>query len=788
MGAAGEEVLHHLAFDNSLQPNIITIVSKGKIISANLAACKLLGYSKKELLTKSRSAIFDINESSFKKMLKQRMAKGHSRALVTAIKKSGKPVPCEITSSVFMDEGGIEKSITSISDMTGSILKQKNIDTKKEKLVADNIVLALAKQIDIDVKNKKLVAENIDLALDKQINIDSKNKKLVAENITLAISKQKNIDAGKEKIVAGNIVLAIAKQKAIDTKNKKRVAQNIVLAISKQLEVDAKNKKLVAGNIALAISKQKNIDTRKEKQLAGNIILALLKQKEIDFKNKKIMDGNILLAQAKSDALLAKSNEKFLQAAKLSVDVIWDWNLLTNKVFRGEGFEKLLGYPLKEIKGDVSDWSDHLHPDEKEAVEKGLHKAIASSASYWEHTFRFIRADGSNAIVIDRANILRDADGKAYRLIGVMRDLSRQKELEEMLDNEIAAKWSLITEYKESFKVIFNSPSDVFYDADLISEEATFNDAYEKEFGYKLTNNIMPGRDWLNHIHPDDKEVVKDDYLRMLGSVETEWKYSYRFLRADDSVANVVSRCIVLRRAGGKAYRMIGYMLDTDKQKALEEKLVQAIKLKEKQIEEATDEAREAERSEIGRELHDNVNQLLGASRMYLDMAKQGGTESEIYLDRSSEFTLTAIEEIRKLTKGLKTDIIKNLGLSEAIDNLVSDAIEISPVKISCTMDSFSEHSVNDKFKINVFRIVQEQMNNILKHAKPTAVIISLIQNEKFIILTISDNGVGFDTGKKQKGIGIANIKSRAAAYNGTADFVSQPGKGCILTVTFSVG
>ena len=131
--AATDNILRHLAFVNSFQANIITTASRGKIIIANNAACKLLGYSKKELLTKSRAAIFDINESSFKNMLKQRTAEGHSIALVTAIKKSGKPIPCEITSAVFMDEDGIEKAITTIADMSQSILKQKNIDVKKGK-------------------------------------------------------------------------------------------------------------------------------------------------------------------------------------------------------------------------------------------------------------------------------------------------------------------------------------------------------------------------------------------------------------------------------------------------------------------------------------------------------------------------------------------------------------------------------------------------------------------------------------------------------------------------------
>ena len=155
MAATAGGMLYRHAFDNSLQANIITTVSSGKIITVNKAACKLLGYSKKELLTKSRKTIFDINESSFKKMLKQRTSEGHSIAMVKAIKKSGRHIPCEITSAVFMDEDGIEKAITTIADMSQSILKQKNIDTKKEKIVADNIVLAKSKQKDIDTKKKK---------------------------------------------------------------------------------------------------------------------------------------------------------------------------------------------------------------------------------------------------------------------------------------------------------------------------------------------------------------------------------------------------------------------------------------------------------------------------------------------------------------------------------------------------------------------------------------------------------------------------------------------------------
>ncbi len=672
-----DDMLHRLAFDNSLQANIITMVGSGKIIAANSAACKLLGYSKKELLTKSRKTILDINENSFKKMLKQRTIGAHSKAYVKAIKKSGRFIPCEIKSALFMDTDGMEKAITTITDMSQSNQKQKNIDAIKE----------------------RIVAYNIDLAKSKQKNIDTKKEKKVAHNIDLAKSKQKNIDSKKEKIVADNIILA----------------------------------------------------------------------------------------QAKSDARLAENDEWIRYIAKTSYDVMWDWDITAGEIYVGDSIEEVFGYKLENNTLSFKDFTRFLLPEEKDAVEKKIIKALASGNKSWDDSFMLRRHDGSVASTVSRASIVRGENGKAYHMIGVIHDLSRQKELEDKLEHEIATNVKQTIEYKERFNLIFNSSSDILYDIDLATNQIILSDAYEKEFGYKIKDNMTPVEDWANHIHTDDKEAVIQDYFRMLSTDDTEWRYAYRFLRADNSYANVLSNAIILRNADGKAYRMIGSMKDISKQRVLEEKLEDEIRLKEKLIAEATEEAKETERSDIGKELHDNVNQLLSASRLYLDIAKRGGKNREMYLNRSSEYTITAIEAIRKLSKGLTTDLIKTLGLCEAIDNVARDTMEADPIQISCALKSFIENSVNDKFKLNLFRIVQEQLNNILKHSKATKAIISLSQNKQSIILTISDNGVGFDIDKPHKGIGLSNIKSRAASYNGIADFVSRPGQGCSLTVIFQI-
>ena len=222
-------------------------------------------------------------------------------------------------------------------------------------------------------------------------------------------------------------------------------------------------------------------------------------------------------------------------------------------------------------------------------------------------------------------------------------------------------------------------------------------------------------------------------------------------------------------------------------EKEIEEKVNVELRLKESQIAEAILDAKELERSDIGKELHDNVNQLLGASRLYLDMAKKDDLNREMYLTRSSEYTLTAIEEIRKLTKGLTADAIKSFGLGEAIGNICRDTMETSPIKLNCMVDAPIEGKVNEKFKLNIFRIVQEQINNIVKHAKASAVRIRLSLIKNTILLVISDDGIGFDTGEKGTGIGLTNIQSRAELYNGSAHFASGSGEGCVLTVTFPV-
>src|ERR1700722_5010150 len=113
------------AFEFSLQANIISIVGNGRIIRANRAACRLLGYSKKDLLTRNRKEIFRITEDSYKMMILERTREGHAKADLSIVRKDGKLWPCEITSVIFKDTEGFDNSITSIVDRRERLSLQK---------------------------------------------------------------------------------------------------------------------------------------------------------------------------------------------------------------------------------------------------------------------------------------------------------------------------------------------------------------------------------------------------------------------------------------------------------------------------------------------------------------------------------------------------------------------------------------------------------------------------------------------------------------------------------------
>ena len=309
------------------------------------------------------------------------------------------------------------------------------------------------------------------------------------------------------------------------------------------------------------------------------------------------------------------------------------------------------------------------------------------------------------------------------------------------------------------------------------------NNAFSKLYGYELEEVI--GKNPIEFLHGPDTnlEVVKYAKVQMI----TKEPFSYEILNYTKAGKKLLVHIQVqtITNDEGKFEQSFSLLTDITRERELEE-IVNLEKIsKQKQITEAVFAAQERERTEIGRELHDNVTQLLGATRLYIDMARRDDKNRDSLLTSSSKYTLTAIEEIRKLSKTLITPLIKEIGLMDSIKDLVQEIQLVHPVKIHLAAKNIGDDALNDKFKLNIFRIIQEQINNILKHAEAKQIVINIIKTLSQLVLTITDDGIGFNTSVRKPGVGITNIKSRSELYNGIVSLTSEPGEGTSLSITF---
>ncbi|TFW33500.1 EAL domain-containing protein [Massilia horti] len=131
---------------------------------------------------------------------------------------------------------------------------------------------------------------------------------------------------------------------------------------------------------------------------------------------------------------LRASEERFRTIARTTTDVVWDWDMQADSLWTSDTIETLFGYTTQEFSGPIRAWSEHIHPDERDRVVNHIKAAIAGGDSEWIDEYRFLRKDGTVAYVLDRGFIIRDATGRATRMIGAMVDLTERRQAERRIE------------------------------------------------------------------------------------------------------------------------------------------------------------------------------------------------------------------------------------------------------------------------------------------------------------------------------------------------------------------
>lgn len=219
----------------------------------------------------------------------------------------------------------------------------------------------------------------------------------------------------------------------------------------------------------------------------------------------------------------------------------------------------------------------------------------------------------------------------------------------------------------------------------------------------------------------------------------------------------------------------------------LEKQLATEQQIKQREITAAVITAQENERMELANGLHDNINQLLTTYRLYIEGAIADESLRERFLADSKTYIVTAIAKIRKLAKSLLPPSLGEIGLQDALNDLVESVQKINKINIVFECANYVEDMPSEKLKLSIYRIVQENLNNTIKHAASANVYINLTQTKDSIILTFKDDGIGFNINQKKDGVGLQNIATRAELHNGKMQLNTQAGKGFSMVITFPV-
>ena len=297
------------------------------------------------------------------------------------------------------------------------------------------------------------------------------------------------------------------------------------------------------------------------------------------------------------------------------------------------------------------------------------------------------------------------------------------------------------------------------------------NPGFEKIFGHSK-NDLLNNISFKELVHQDDLKLIFNNSHTRINKDNTDPQYIFRGIRNGGATAylEVIASLITYNDEPA----VIGTLVDITDRIQEETRMNQAII-----------NAQEKERLQIGMELHDNVKQILAAAGMFLDVAKKNLDDKEAVtkiLNDLQQFNTQALDELRRLSHQLAPSVEEDTTLKDKIEWLILSLNLEEKISVSMHIDEFKD-PLDANTQLIFYRILQEQMSNILKYADASKIEINIWSMNHLIQLQVKDNGRGFDVNAKKGGIGLENISRRVQMLNGQVEIISFPGKGCEINV-----
>jgi len=489
-------------------------------------------------------------------------------------------------------------------------------------------------------------------------------------------------------------------------------------------------------------------------------------------------------------AIEAKGNEAKIQALsqkkedhlRLVIDTIptMAWSVRPDGVvdFLNQRWLDYSGLSLEQY---VKDPTGPIHPEDIPRVLEKWRGGMAVGEPY-EDEMRLRRADGEYRWFLVRTVPLRDEQGKIVKWYGTSTDIEDRKRAEMALQkNE-----QLLSETQ----VLGRTGS---WEHNLVTGEIANTEGNLRLFFGDDHSKGARFEDFAGVVHQDDREYVSARHAQLLAEGGPR-DIEYRVVWPDGSVHVLFGRATVVRDAAGRPLRVYGTNVDITERKRAENALrdsgVQLQALSRRLVE-----LQESERKELARELHDRVGQSLTALKINIDilqpaLASQGNAEVLARVADSAALLESTMDTIENVMSELRPPMLDDHGLAAALDWHARNFSRRTGIAVAVRA---REPALRPALQVEIalFRIAQEALNNVAKHARAHRVEIELDHANGECVMSVRDDGIGFDgvedaSDKPKPGLGMVTMRERAQALGGDFEVQALPGRGTQLTVRVS--
>ncbi len=491
-----------------------------------------------------------------------------------------------------------------------------------------------------------------------------------------------------------------------------------------------------------------------------------------------------------AEEALRISNERFEYVTRATFDAIWDWDIVNNTLIWGDGYQTLFGYAPKTEKIEPGkEFSSQIHPNERPAVLKSIEECLKSDALYWTQSYRFCKANGEYAYVTDKAIVVRDEHGIATRMIGAMQDITdRVKAQQQIEESEI------------KFRSMVHNINDVIALVDENGFVTYSSPSLKTILGYEPEEVL--GKKVFTLVHPDDYNKGKEVFKTLLayegsgGVIEFRYRHKNGHYLIMESQGNNQLHNPVIKAA------ILTTRDITSRKEKEEEKMVLVHEVMEKN----------ADLKQFSYITSHNLRAPLTNLMAICTLFDEGSVTQE-----DTDLLIKAFKTSTAKLSDTLNDLINILiikdGKSQEIQNVLFEKTLTSvKASISGTIQAtgavihadFSAAPSVPFYPAYMESILINLLTNAIKYAHPGRKPVIAIQTrdeEKFVVLTFMDNGIGMNMSRVKtkifglyqrfqnkiegKGIGLYLVHSQITALGGTITVDSKEGEGTTFVIWF---